>query len=147
MPLQYVHAYISCLMVCKQRLLKTRYGKMRAPGRSRSLMVFLFLCVFCFLHERRRGDPAACLARGCLILCVGCQSFIQDTAAQDARSEVAAMLHPACSQGHPNIVELIGVIVDADSQPLKLLLEQADLGDLYRSGVQLESASASRPLS
>ncbi len=42
--------------------------------------------------------------------------------------EVAALLSPVCR--HPNIVRLIGVVVDDRRRPIKLLFEKADCGDL-----------------
>jgi len=46
----------------------------------------------------------------------------------EVAKEVAALLSPACQ--HPNIVRLIGVVVDARHRPIKLLFERADCGDL-----------------
>jgi hypothetical protein len=48
----------------------------------------------------------------------------------EVRKEVAALLSPVCS--HTNIVQLIGVILDAHQRPVKLLFEPAHLGDLNR---------------
>lgn len=44
--------------------------------------------------------------------------------------EVAALLSSVCR--HPNIVELVGVVLDDKGRPAKLLLERAGLGDLLR---------------
>ncbi len=46
----------------------------------------------------------------------------------EIRKEVGALLSPVCT--HPNIVELIGVVMDPLQRPVKLLLEFADHGDL-----------------
>ena len=48
----------------------------------------------------------------------------------EVRKEVAALLSPVCS--HTNIVQLIGVILDAHQRPVKLLFELAHHGDLNR---------------
>jgi hypothetical protein len=49
----------------------------------------------------------------------------------EIRKEVAALLSPVCAT-HPNIVRLIGVVVDSLQRPVKLLFEYADHGDLTR---------------
>ncbi len=49
----------------------------------------------------------------------------------EIRMEVAALLSPECAT-HPNIVRLIGVVVDSQQRPVKLLFEYADHGDLTR---------------
>ena len=46
----------------------------------------------------------------------------------EVRKEVGALLSPVCN--HPNIVELIGVVVDHFQRPIKLVFELADGGDL-----------------
>ena len=48
----------------------------------------------------------------------------------EVRREVAALLSPVCS--HPNIVQLIGVTLDACQRPVRLLFELAHHGDLDR---------------
>jgi hypothetical protein len=48
----------------------------------------------------------------------------------EIRMEVGALLSPVCS--HPNIVELIGVVLDPLQRPVKLLFEFAHHGDLTR---------------
>jgi hypothetical protein len=48
----------------------------------------------------------------------------------EIRKEVAALLSPVCT--HPNIVGLLGVVVDSLQRPVKLLFESASHGDLAR---------------
>ena len=51
-------------------------------------------------------------------------------ALEEVRKEVAALLSPVCR--HPNIVTLLGAVVDDVGRPIKLLFEWADHGDLDR---------------
>ncbi len=51
-------------------------------------------------------------------------------ALEDIRIEVLALLSPVCR--HPDIVQLIGVVVDDKGRPAQLLFERASLGDLQR---------------
>ncbi len=49
-------------------------------------------------------------------------------ALEEVAKEVMALLSPACE--HPNIVTLVGVVVDGKGRPVKLLFEWADCGDM-----------------
>ena len=51
-------------------------------------------------------------------------------ALEEVRKEVAALLSPVCR--HPNIVTLLGAVVDDVGRPIKLLFEWADHGDLEK---------------
>jgi hypothetical protein len=50
---------------------------------------------------------------------------------QEIKKEVAALLSPAC-RGHPNVIALTNVVVDAERRPVKLVFETADQGDLKK---------------